>query len=208
VTRRAPGGKRASGASRAPRAAKGAKAARARRPDAGAPACLDWPSTLWSSWRMEYIVRADEVGCIFCAKPKEPDGPGNLLLHRAEHAFVILNAFPYNPGHVMVSPYRHVGRFAELSDEERLAIMDLLAMSHDVIDDLMRPHGANVGVNLGRTAGAGILGHIHVHLVPRWDGDTNFMPVVGRTKVIPEGLQETYRKLRAAFAARDGGNST
>jgi ATP adenylyltransferase len=154
---------------------------------------------------MAYIERADEGGCIFCDKPKEKDGDGNLILHRGTTCFVILNAFPYNPGHVMVSPFRHVGLPRELSGEERLEIMDLLALSHDVIEGTMRPQGANIGVNLGRTAGAGILGHMHLHLVPRWNGDTNFMPVIGQTKVIPEGLRETYRKLRAAFAARGTG---
>jgi ATP adenylyltransferase len=151
---------------------------------------------------MAYIEWADEIGCIFCKKPKEPDGDGNLILHRGAASFVILNAFPYNPGHVMVSPYRHVGRFADLSRDERLEVMDLLALAHDVIEETMRPHGANVGVNLGRAAGAGIVGHLHVHLVPRWNGDTNFMPVIGQTKVVPEGLAQTYRKLREAFGAR------
>jgi len=179
------------------------KAARAKT--VGAPAgSLNWPGSLWSSWRMAYILRADETGCVFCDKPREPDNEANLILHRGRHAFVILNAFPYNPGHVMVTPFRHVGGLGELSPEERLEIMDLLALSHDVIEAEMHPQGANVGVNLGRTAGAGILGHIHVHIVPRWNGDTNFMPVIGQTKVIPEGLTETYRKLRAAFAAREG----
>ncbi len=154
---------------------------------------------------MAYIERAHEIGCIFCEKPKETDGAGNLILHRGAAAFVILNAFPYNPGHVMVSPFRHVGSFTDLSREERLEIMDLLALAHDVIEKTMRPQGANVGVNLGRAAGAGIIGHLHVHLVPRWDGDTNFMPVIGETKVIPEGLSETYRKLREAFGARGAG---
>jgi ATP adenylyltransferase len=152
---------------------------------------------------MAYIERAEETGCIFCDKPRETDGEANLVLHRGRHCFVILNAFPYNPGHVMVSPFRHIGSFGDLSRDERLEMMDLLAASHDVIEAEMHPQGANVGVNLGRTAGAGIPGHIHMHLVPRWNGDTNFMPVIAQTKVIPEGLTETYRKLRAAFAARE-----
>ena len=154
---------------------------------------------------MAYIERAHEIGCIFCEKQREPDGRNNLILARAGSAFVILNAFPYNPGHLMVSPYRHVGEFRDLTPEERIEIMELLALSCDVLDKTMRPHGANVGVNLGRVAGAGILGHIHLHVVPRWDGDTNFMPVIGQTKVIPEGLDTTYEKLRAAFEARHEG---
>ncbi len=163
-----------------------------------------WAETLWSSWRMAYIERADSIGCIFCAKPKEPDGAENMILARGETAFVILNAFPYNPGHLMVSPYRHVGEFGALSRDERIEIMDLLALSSDVLAETMRPQGSNVGVNLGRVAGAGIVGHIHFHMVPRWDGDTNFMPVIGQTKVIPEGLNATYAKLRTAFEAKRG----
>lgn len=158
--------------------------------------------SLWSSWRMAYIERADKTGCIFCEQPQRSDGKDNLILHRGRTAFVILNRFPYNPGHLMVSPFRHVGEFKELSREERLELMDLLAFSCDIIDGTLQPQGANVGVNLGRVAGAGIVGHIHLHVVPRWNGDTNFMPVIGRTKVIPEGLEETYAKLRAVFRAR------
>lgn len=154
---------------------------------------------------MAYIERAAEFGCIFCEKQKEKDSEENLILHRGPTCFVILNAYPYNPGHVMVSPYRHIGLLEELSRDERLEVMDLLALSHEIIEGTMRPQGANIGVNLGRTAGAGILGHVHVHLVPRWNGDTNFMPVIGQTKVIPEGLRETYTKLREAFALRGAG---
>lgn len=153
---------------------------------------------------MAYIERAATIGCIFCEKQREPDGENNLVLARGAAAFVILNAFPYNPGHLMVSPYRHVGEFRDLTPEERLEIMDLLALSSDVVESVMRPQGANVGVNLGRVAGAGIVGHIHMHLVPRWDGDTNFMPVIGQTKVIPEGIGATYAKLRAAFEGMRG----
>lgn len=163
-----------------------------------------WTGTLWSSWRMAYIERADSIGCVFCAKPKEADGPDNMILARGATAFVILNAFPYNPGHLMVSPYRHVGEFSALSRDERLEIMDLLGSSCDILTETMRPQGANIGVNLGRVAGAGIVGHLHLHVVPRWDGDTNFMPVIGQTKVIPEGLHATYAKLRAAFEAKHG----
>jgi ATP adenylyltransferase len=176
--------------------------ARARR-DGGET--RDWSGTLWSSWRMAYIERADEIGCIFCAKQKEADGEANLILHRGASAFVILNAFPYNPGHLMVSPYRHVGEFEGLTPDERLEVMDLIAMSCAVIERVMRPQGANVGANLGRVAGAGIVGHLHMHVVPRWNGDTNFMPVIGDTKVIPEGVSATYAKLRAAFRARAAG---
>lgn len=164
---------------------------------------------LWATWRMPYIDTLKEKkeggdGCIFCDKPGEGgDEEAQILLRRAK-TFVIQNAFPYNPGHVMIAPYRHVARFADLGGEERGEIGDLLALCETAIERVFRPNGMNVGVNLGRAAGAGIPGHIHVHIVPRWQGDSNFMPLFGDTKVIPQGLRETYGKLKEALDLLEG----
>jgi len=158
---------------------------------------------LWTPWRMEYIKSAatsDEgEGCIFCDLPKEDDDERTLILARGRTAFVILNRFPYNPGHLMVAPYRHEGDLVELKDEELVETSELVRESVRVLRDAWEPSGFNVGMNLGRVAGAGVPGHVHWHVVPRWDGDSNFMPVIGQTKVLPELLDESYAKLRPAF---------
>jgi len=161
---------------------------------------------LWATWRMPYIERVEEPGdgCIFCDKPAEKKDDENFILFRGAKAFVILNAFPYNPGHVMVAPYRHLGAFGMLDDDERKEAMDLLALSEKVIQELFNPHGINMGVNLGRAAGAGVPGHIHMHLVPRWQGDTNFMPLFADVRVVPQGLVETSSRLRDLFARHGG----
>lgn len=159
---------------------------------------------LWATWRMPYIdsLKEEGGGCIFCDKPKEASDEEVFVLWRGRNSFVILNTFPYNPGHVMIAPYRHVRCFADLEAEERVEIMDLLGISEAVLEEVFRPNGMNVGVNLGKAAGAGVPGHIHVHLVPRWQGDANFMPILGETKVLPQGLRDTYAALRGAFARR------
>ena len=158
---------------------------------------------LWTPWRMEYIKSAttsdEEEGCIFCDLPKEDDDARTLILARGETAFVILNRFPYNPGHLMVAPYRHEGDLVELKDRELAETSELVRESVRVLRDAWEPSGFNVGMNLGRVAGAGVPGHVHWHVVPRWDGDSNFMPVIGQTKVLPELLDESYAKLRPAF---------
>lgn len=165
---------------------------------------------LWATWRMPYIDTLKEKeekgdGCIFCDQPKASGGDDEAyILLRRPNTFVILNAFPYNPGHVMIAPYRHVARFADLDEAERGEIGGLLALSETVLERVFRPDGMNVGVNLGRAAGAGVPGHIHVHLVPRWQGDSNFMPLFGDTKVIPLGLRDSYAKLREAFEELGG----
>lgn len=152
---------------------------------------------------MEYIDAAkraiDDEGCIFCDLPAEDDDERTKILARGELAFVILNSFPYNPGHLMVAPFRHVGEFGALEAEELAEVDALVARSIRVLDDEMQPHGYNLGMNLGRVAGAGIPGHVHWHVVPRWNGDTNFMPVVGQTRVLPELLEETGARLRPRF---------
>lgn len=149
---------------------------------------------------MAYIEAAKEQpegdGCIFCDLPAEGDDGSAKILARGEVAFVILNSFPYNPGHLMVAPFRHVGDFGSLEGHELAEVDRLVARAIDALREEMDPHGFNLGMNLGRVAGAGIPDHVHWHVVPRWNGDTNFMPVVGQTRVLPELLEETYARLR------------
>jgi ATP adenylyltransferase len=158
---------------------------------------------IWSPWRMAYIQAAKEQGedggCIFCDLPAESDDVRTMILARAELAFVIVNSFPYNPGHLMIAPFRHVGAFTSLEAAELADVDALVARSIRALEKEMEPHGYNLGMNLGRVAGAGIPDHVHWHLVPRWNGDTNFMPVVGQTRVLPELLEETYARLRPRF---------
>ncbi|HID11997.1 MAG TPA: HIT domain-containing protein [Candidatus Latescibacteria bacterium] len=157
---------------------------------------------LWAPWRMKYILEVDRPdGCILCDKPKEDRDEENLILYRGETCFVIMNKFPYNNGHLMVAPYRHTADLAELSPKEREELMALAGMGVTVLQQVLSAHGFNIGMNLGRVAGAGIDQHLHLHIVPRWSGDTNFMPVLGEVKVISEALEETYRKLKAGFEA-------
>jgi ATP adenylyltransferase len=154
---------------------------------------------LWAPWRLEYIEQADEQDdCIFC-RAAEGDDESGLVVHRGHEAFVLLNKFPYASGHVMVAPYRHVGEFSELGDGEALEIHRLAAQGMGALAEVYGPQGYNVGWNLGRIAGAGITDHVHLHLVPRWAGDTNFMPVLADVKVIPEHLAETRRRLAEAW---------
>ena len=154
---------------------------------------------LWAPWRMEYIKKVDEPGCVFCAKPQQKDDAANLILHRGEHSFIIMNCYPYNSGHLMVAPYRHVASLEELSDEERNEQFALVSRSIAVLKEVMKPDGFNVGMNLGRIAGAGIDKHIHTHIVPRWAGDTNFITLTGDIRVVNEALQDTYKKLAERF---------
>ena len=152
---------------------------------------------LWAPWRMQYIEQGDKTqGCIFCLLPPEEKDRENLILHRGKTGFVMLNSFPYNSGHLMVAPYKHVADMYDLADDELLEINHLVRYGVRLLTAAMQPDGFNLGVNLGRTAGAGIVDHIHWHIVPRWNGDTNFMPVIADTRVLPESLQATYDKLR------------
>ena len=151
---------------------------------------------LWAPWRLEYIESADEPGrCIFCEPEEE------LVLHRGARAFALLNRFPYTSGHLMVAPFRHVGSFGELDDEEALEIHRLANAGLEALAGEYGPDGYNLGWNLGRAAGAGVVDHVHLHVVPRWSGDTNFMPVVAETKVLPESLETTYDRLTALLRA-------
>ena len=150
---------------------------------------------LWAPWRLEYIGQADEQeGCIFCRAAESEDEAG-LVVHRGAKAFVILNKFPYASGHLMASPYRHVGEFAELDDDEAVEIHRLAGRGMAALAQLYEAQGFNLGWNPGRVAGAGVVDHVHLHVVPRWLGDTNFMPVLADVKVLPEHLLETRRKL-------------
>lgn len=161
---------------------------------------------LWAPWRLAFIEGEEKPqGCIFCVFPKEGRDRERLILARSAHAFVILNKFPYNNGHLMVVPNRHVADLAELPDEEFVDVQRALRTSIGVIREVYGPDALNVGMNLGRAAGAGIADHLHWHAVPRWAGDVNFMPVLAETRVIPEHLDATWAKLRPAFDRAFGG---
>jgi ATP adenylyltransferase len=150
---------------------------------------------LWAPWRLEYISSADDQpGCVFCAAV-EGDDEDRLVVHRGPRTIVLLNKFPYSSGHLMVAPQRHVGEFGELEDEEVLEVHRLASAGIGALAQTYAPQGYNLGWNLGRVAGAGVVDHVHLHVVPRWAGDTNFMPVLADVKVMPEYLEETRRKL-------------
>lgn len=153
---------------------------------------------LWAPWRMEYIGSAKEgkdQGCIFCEKPKEGDDEKAYILARTEKSFAMLNAYPYNSGHLMVAPFGHVGELEGLEVDELLDLQKLLQRSIKALKEAMQPDGFNIGMNLGTVAGAGIPDHLHWHVVPRWSGDTNFMPVAADTKVLPQTLVSSFRAL-------------
>jgi ATP adenylyltransferase len=153
------------------------------------------PKPLWAPWRLEYIQQADELDrCIFCEPEEE------LVVARSERALVVLNKFPYASGHLMVAPLRHTGEFGSLDEDEAAAVHALAARGIEALRTVYAPDGFNLGWNLGRVAGAGIEDHVHLHVVPRWNGDTNFMPVLADVKVLPEHLLETRRRLAAAWA--------
>ncbi len=155
---------------------------------------------LWSPWRHRYVTRDERTpeACVFCTTDT-PEAQA-LTLHRGRLAYVILNLYPYNGGHAMVVPHRHVATFAGLDDAELLEVARLTRLTEMALGEVYTPQGLNVGVNLGRSAGAGIADHLHVHLVPRWTGDTNFMPVIGEVRVLPESLDTTATRLRPVLA--------
>jgi ATP adenylyltransferase len=156
---------------------------------------------LWAPWRLEYIEQADaEQGCIFC-RALEGDDEEGFIVHRGREAFVLLNRYPYASGHLMVAPSRHVGEFSELGDGEALEVHRLADQGMGTLAQVYGPQGFNLGWNLGRIAGAGVIDHVHMHVVPRWAGDTNFMPVLADVKVLPEHLMETRRRLAETWPA-------
>ena len=154
---------------------------------------------LWATWRMEYITGGDAQGCFLCEYPRQERDTENLILARTEHCFVIMNRYPYTNGHLLVAPYRHEGDPGALSTEEYSELTETVRRSVAVIDKAMGPDGMNVGFNLGKVAGAGLEEHLHFHLVPRWNGDNNMMPVLGAVRVISEGLGATFGKLEPFF---------
>lgn len=154
---------------------------------------------LWAPWRMEYILKEKNEGCIFCEIPKENQDKENYVLYRGKFCFVILNTYPYNNGHIMIAPYVHIKNLEELNRDTINELMSLCQKSISVLKKKMNPQGFNIGANIGKVGGAGILEHVHLHIVPRWQGDTNFMPVISDTKVMPQYLSETYDLLKAAF---------
>lgn len=154
---------------------------------------------LWAPWRMEYILGAKEGECIFCVKPKEKDDKKNLILFRGKHNFIIMNLYPYNNGHLMVVPYRHTSEVVGITGEEMDENGRLVQRCVEVLKKSFSPEGYNIGMNLETAAGAGIDEHIHMHIVPRWGGDTNFMPVIGETRVMPQHIEESYDILLKRF---------
>ncbi|MEN3037866.1 MAG: HIT domain-containing protein [Candidatus Kryptonium sp.] len=161
---------------------------------------------LWAPWRAKYIEsfsaenNESKKECLFCEKIKQNDDEKNLILYRGKYCYIIMNLFPYNSGHIMVVPYKHTPNFSDLEDEEMLEVMKIIKKGISALELALKPHGFNVGANLGRVSGAGIADHIHFHIVPRWNGDTNFMPVISETKIISELITDTYKKLKDALS--------
>jgi len=155
---------------------------------------------IWTPWRYAYVASVDKkTGCIFCELLHLGDDRKALIVHRAEHNFIILNAYPYTSGHVMVVPYEHVDRLNVLPSPAADEMMSLTRRFEHVLLEIYHPDGVNLGMNIGKAAGAGIAGHIHMHVLPRWVADANFMSVIGETRMLPESLEETYRRLKAKF---------
>jgi ATP adenylyltransferase len=154
---------------------------------------------IWAPWRIGFILGDSKKGCFLCQYPKEDKDEENLILVRGDHNFIILNAYPYNSGHLMVAPYRHIGNLEDLTEAESKEHFELTRISVRLIKNVFKPTGFNTGMNLGKTAGAGVADHIHTHIVPRWQGDSNFMPVVAETKVLPESLPMTYKRFKEAL---------
>jgi ATP adenylyltransferase len=155
---------------------------------------------LWSPWRMTYIENhKKEEGCVFCIAQAQADSAENLIAFRGKNAYVILNRFPYTSGHLMAIPYEHKSNLEELAAETRAEMMELASLCTTVLRKIYRTESFNVGINIGEAAGAGVLGHVHIHIVPRWAGDTNFMSTTGEMRVLPEALEDTYHRVREGF---------
>jgi ATP adenylyltransferase len=154
---------------------------------------------IWAPWRIEYIQGEKPAGCILCDKPKENNDVGNYILFRGEHNFIMLNSYPYNPGHLLIAPYRHVRTPEELAVAERNEHFELVSRSIKVLKETLQPGGLNIGANLGKVAGAGIEDHFHSHIVPRWQGDTNYITIAGDIRVVPQAMADTYKTLAGKF---------
>jgi ATP adenylyltransferase len=155
---------------------------------------------LWTPWRYAYVSGTTQTaGCVFCEAPKEKDDAKARIVYRGKHCFVILNAFPYTPGHVMIVPYAHLDELQKLPVEAANEMIALSQRMESVLRELYRPDGINLGMNIGKAAGAGIAGHIHMHVLPRWVADANFVSVIGETRVLPETLDVTWKRMRAAL---------
>ena len=155
---------------------------------------------LWSPWRMNYLEEHEMIeGCVFCTAQSRTDGPENLIAYRGRLAYVILNLYPYTSGHLMVVPFEHKASLEELDAPTRAEMMELSTRCMSVLRELYHPHGFNMGINIGEAAGAGVIGHVHIHIVPRWVGDTNFMSATAATRVLPEMLEDTYQRVRQAM---------
>lgn len=190
-----------------PRAAVNAR----RRTSKPAPRESAGPARLWAPWRMTWLKRADAPhGCLFCRVAAD-SGPRadrrDLVIARRAHALLMLNRYPYASAHVMIAVCRHAGQFRELSPEERADLLELTAVAEHLLETEYAPHGLNYGLNVGKVAGAGFPGHLHLHMVPRWNGDTNFMPAVAQTRVLPESLEVTWTRLRRALAKAERGRA-
>ncbi len=154
---------------------------------------------IWAPWRIQYILQDKPEGCILCDKPKEEKDAQNYIVYRGEKNFIMLNSYPYNPGHLMVAPYRHTPVLDELTEEERNEHFELVSRSIRVLREEFHPGGFNIGANMGKVAGAGIDDHFHSHIVPRWQGDTNFVPVLDDIRIVPQALEDTYKALKGKF---------
>ena len=155
---------------------------------------------IWAPWRLRYVSNArKQDDCVFCVKPDEGDDREALIVHRAERCYVILNLYPYTSGHLMVAPFEHVGRLQDIEPEVTAEMMGLAQQAIRRMETVYRPEGFNLGVNQGRVAGAGVEGHIHLHVVPRWAGDNNYMPVIADTRVMPQSLEESFDALQGGF---------
>ena len=154
---------------------------------------------IWAPWRIGYIAGKKKKGCLFCRVKREKRDKENYLLFRGKHSFIMLNAFPYNNGHLMIVPFRHIREPSQLKEEGIIELWRLVALSIKLLKDVLKPEGFNIGLNLGKIAGAGYPGHLHLHLVPRWSGDTNFMPTVAKTKVISQSLNKLYEELKKSL---------
>lgn len=151
---------------------------------------------LWAPWRSKYIYLRKRSGCIFCGNRDRPKDKTRYILDRSRHSFSMLNLYPYNNGHIMVAPFRHVKNLKDLSGNEQLDLINMVNSTTTILDKKLKPHGYNIGMNVGKVSGAGFGGHLHIHIVPRWKGDTNFMPIIAGTKIVAESLEALYKLLK------------